>query len=249
MTKNLIVFLFLLKTCVVWGQKNVTHQNVLWYALFTTIDINKKWYFQHEFQERHFIRPFKQHQFVVRSHIHRFLGDSGWEVSAGMCLFLQSSNDPTVPTSLTIPELRPHVEFAYAQKLPLISFDHRYRVEARFFHNTNSTKTELEDGYTFGNYRFRYRIQATMRLLKITGNNYLKVKVSNEIHINAGRNITKNVFDQNRVFAGISLDLSPSTILEVGYMNWFQQKNNGNFYNRDILRLTAFYKLFSRKSS
>lgn len=241
-----LIFCFCIKNYAI-AQKNVTHQNLLWYGVFTTVDIHKKWYFQNEFQQRHFVHPLVQHQFLIRSHIHRLLGDSGWEGSVGMCVFWQSPNDPISTNRLTIPELRPHVEFAYVQKLPTVSLDHRYRAEARFFHNTNSTKTELTEGYSFGNYRFRYRLQATMRLLKLSVSKYLKLKVSNELHVNAGRNITKNIFDQNRFFIGFGLDVAKDATVEVGYMNWYQQKSNGSFYDRDILRFTVFHKIKARK--
>lgn len=241
--KNRLFLLLVLFCTDVYAQKSTTDQKLVWYGLFTTIEFNEKWYFQNEFQERHFVNPTAQHQFVVRSHIHRVLGKSGWETSAGMCLFLQNPNDPNATVKLTVPELRPHIEFAYRQKINKITLDHRYRVEARFFHNTNQNRTELEDGYDFGNYRFRYRLQATIPLLKVAENRALKFKISDEIHINAGSKISKNVYEQNRLYSGINYDLLPNLSFEVGYLNWFQQRPNGDFYNRDILRFTVFHKI------
>ena len=142
-------------TNFLYGQKSTTNQNLIWYGLFTTIKINKNWYFQNEFQERHYINPTAQHQFLIRSHLHRLLGNSGWETSAGICLFLQNPNDPNATVTLTVPELRPHAEFAYKQKLDKVNIDHKYRAEARFFHSTNQARTELEDDFEFGNFRFR----------------------------------------------------------------------------------------------
>jgi hypothetical protein len=175
--------------------------------------------------------------------VHRKLG-ADWEVSVGGCGFFQNSNDPTVDINLTVPEIRPHFEFAYKQKLKKISFDHRYRTEFRFFHNTNVDRTSLEEGFNFGNIRFRYRVQAVIPIYK-----KLRLKLSNEIHINAGDKIVKNVFDQNRIYAGLNYEFSPSLNADVGYMNWFQQRPNGSFFNRDILRFTIYHTISKKQKT
>ena len=234
-------------TKLVYGQKNITNQQLMWYGYFTTFKINENWYFQNELQERHYIKPLAQHQFLIRGHIHRLLGKSGWETSVGMCLFLQNSNDPNSTNKLTVPELRPHIEFAYKRKFMKVTIDHRYRAEARFFHNTDSTRTELEDGFDFGNFRFRYRLQATIPVIKIADERFIKVKISDEIHLNAGNKISKNVFEQNRIYGGISCDISQKTAFDIGYLNWFQQRSNGDFFNRNILRITVFHKIDLQK--
>ncbi len=247
MKKVLSIALLTMAANYIYGQKNITNQDLIWYGLFTTFEINKKWYFQNEFQERHYVAPTTQHQFLIRTHLHRLLGTSGWETSLGMCLFLQNPNDPNATSKLTVPELRPHLEFAYKQKLAQVTIDHRYRAEARFFHNTNTTRTELEDGFDFGNFRLRYRLQATIPLYKIAEKRFLKLKVSDEIHLNAGNKISRNVFEQNRIYAGIGYDIIQNLSFEVGYLNWFQQRPNGDFYNRDILRFTVAHKINLQK--
>ena len=248
MKKVIGVVLIILTAHYVFGQKSITNQNLVWYGLFTTLEINKKWYFQNEVQERHFVHPTVQHQFLIRSHIHRVLGKSGWETSVGMCFFFQNPNDPNAIVKLTIPELRPHIEFACKQKVENVTFDHRYRAEARFFHNTNAPRTELEDGFEFGNFRFRYRLQVTIPLYKMADKRYLKLKISDEIHLNAGNKISKNVFEQNRVYAGINCDIFQNLSVEVGYLNWFQQRPTGEFYNRSILRCTVFHRIILNKT-
>ena len=249
MGKWIVVFISILLTNALCTQKKVINQDLIWYGVFTTVNINEKWYFQNELQERHYINPTAQHQFLIRSHIHRSLGSTGWETSLGMCLFLQNPNDPKATVKLTVPELRPHVEFGYKQKLKRVSFDHRFRAEARFFHNTNASRSELDDGFAFGNFRFRYKFQATIPLVKIADNRYLKLKLSDELHLNAGRNILMNVFDQNRLYGGIGFDLTRDVFVEAGYLNWFQQRPNSEFFNRDILRFTVFHKVNLKKKS
>lgn len=244
MTKRLFFSLCIFFISVdMLAQKSITNQNLIWYGYFQTLQFSPKWYWQTEIQERHFVNPSTQHQFIVRGHLHKILGNSGWETSIGMCLFLQNPNDPKAVNKLTVPELRPHIEFAKKQKFKFLTLDHRYKLEARFFHNTNAAKTDLENGYNFGNYRFRYRLQASILAWQIDETRALKLKVSDEIHLNMGSKIVKNVFDQNRIYAGLSIDILPDLTFDVGYLNWFQQSAIGNFFNRDILRLTVFHKI------
>lgn len=222
--------------------KSITHQNLIWYGYFNTLHFSDKLFLTTEFQERHFISPIVQSQFVTRTHLH-FQLNSGWDAAAGMCLFLQGTNDP-FKTSITVPELRPHVEFNYKQKLNKLTFEHRYKIESRFFHNVNSDRTELEDGYFFGNFRFRYRIQATIPFATFKNGGKVKLKVSDEIHINAGHSIVLNTFDQNRIYFGINTDITKNLSFEIGYLNWFQKRiTDADYYNRHILRFTFSQRL------
>lgn len=207
------------------------------------MQLNSKWYYYNEFQERHYVAPFAQHQALIRGHLHRILGQTGWEASGGMCLFLQNPNDPRAKVKLTIPELRPHLEAIYRQRFTKLSLEHRYRFEERFFHNTNNTITALEEGYDFGNYHMRYRFQAAVPLFKTHNQSVLKAKISDEIHLNAGKNIVANTFDQNRIYAVLTYELSPKLSFDAGYLNWFQQRPNGNYFNRHILLFAASHKI------
>ena len=238
----IILLLIINNRC--YSQKKITTQDLIWYGYFNTIQFNDKYYLQSEIPERHFINPLAQHQFLFRTHFHRIAGNSGWETSLGMCTFFHNPNDPYSTSKFTTPELRPHLEFANKQKLNCVQIDHRYRAEARFFHNTNIQNTALENGVEFLNFRFRYRLQLSYRLKNINEKHALKVKISDEIHINAGKKIHRNIYDQNRFYVGLSLDVNTNFTIDIGYLNWFQQRANGEYFKRDILRFTFFHKLY-----
>jgi hypothetical protein len=240
----LLAFLFM----NTYGQKNITNQSLVWYTYFQTLQFNDKLWLNSEVVERRFLNPDAQHQFLIRSHLHKKLGIRGWEASVGMCLFLQNPNSPNATIILTMPELRPHIQMTYKQQLKLVTLEHRYRLEARFFHNTNQPKTELEDGYDFGNFRFRYRLQATIPILKLGIDRAFKLKIADEIHANIGSKIGSNVFDQNRIFIAANVDVLPNLAVEMGYMNWFQEKADATFYNRNILQFSVFHKIFAHKN-
>lgn len=223
--------------------KNIVQQSLLWYVYNNTIAFDKHWAVVTDVQERHYINPTAQHQLVFRTHLRRNIGNN-WNVGAGMTWFFQYPNDPTATNRLAVPELRPHLELGYQQKLGFGRLSHRYRGEARFFHNTDNGK--LSDGYDFGNFRFRYQISWDMPLLKSKKDQHelLTFKVYDEIHLNAGGNIVQNTFDQNRIYIGFLYTVVPAVGIELGYLNWFQQRSTGvDFYNRHIVRLAIQHKV------
>ncbi|WP_339701155.1 DUF2490 domain-containing protein [Algoriphagus aquimarinus] len=229
------------------AQKDVSHQQLIWYAYFLTLPVDENWSVVAEVQERHFIHPFAQHQFSLRTHVHRKLGQSGWEASAGFATFFQSPNNPSSELDLVEPELRPHMEMAYKQKFGKLTVDHRYRAEARYFHNLNLEKTGLADGYYFGGFRFRYRFLASYPIWKINENQVLKVIAGDELMVQAGKKVTYT-FAQNRLIAGFGLSISPGLNVEATYQKWINQRQNGAYFNRDIVRIVVNHRLSTIKT-
>ncbi|GAB3905574.1 hypothetical protein GCM10028803_36630 [Larkinella knui] len=116
------------------------------------------------------------------------------------------------------------------------------RLEERNIHKTLGT--ELADGYTF-NFRFRYMITVQVPLKGDTPKpgvpNFV---LQDEIHINAGKQITYNYFDQNRFFVGLAYPFSKTFTAQLGYMNLYQQQASGNaFVNNHAIRLFLFHNL------
>lgn len=219
--------------------KEVIHQQLVWFSYANTLKFHPKWSLTSEIHERRFINPDRHHQFVLRWQARYALGEN-WEAVAGFTYFRQSPNDPRASQRLTVPELRPHIQFNYNQPLGRWAITHRYRAEKRFFRNT--ANDELVPGYNT-NYRFRYRLGVEYRLAEIK-DHALKLKVNDEIHVNAGKNIVYNRFDQNRLYAGLSYAIVNNLEVEVGYLNWYQQRSAGNqFYNRHIINLAITHRI------
>lgn len=225
--------------------KQVTQQQLIWYAYNNTLELSPKWSLVSEIHERRFMNPDAQHQFVTRSHLHYALGKN-WSASAGFTYFLQSPQDPNAINKLAVPELRPHIQFDYKQPLDKLIIVHRYRIEKRFFRNTEDGA--LAEGYS-ANYRFRYRLGLEYQLATIK-KLPLKVKASNEIHINAGERIINNRFDQNRIYAGLNYAVHKNVAVEAGYLNWYQQRASGSqYFSRDIISFSVHHKIDLKKKS
>ena len=242
--KKSIVFLLSIYSIFLQAQdsKSINNQDMIWYAYYNTLQFSEKTYLTSELQERHFVNPIAQHQIVFRTHIHQEI-DKNREVSAGFCFFFHGKNDPDQPQTATVPEFRPHVEFGVKQPFQKFVLSHRYRAELRYFHNVSADRLELEDGYKFTHCRIRYQLQASTKLGAIQ-NKIVRLRVFDEIMLNAGKKVINNVFDQNNIYAGLSIEINPNTQFEIGILKRFQQRANPNeYFERDILRLTLFHKI------
>ena len=229
------------------AQRQVTQQESLWWGYFFTVPINETWYNFTEIQERHFVSPVFQNQFLIRTRFHRHIGEK-WDGSFGMALFLNNRPGDDVQEDFTQPELRPHVEMEYKTVLGKLGFEHRFRSEVRFFKELNDSKTGLGETYDLTTFRFRYRIQFSILLKKLDENRSIKLKFGDEIMVMAGGKLGPMVFDQNRIYADLSFELNPALTLELGYVNWFQSDQTGGFLERHIIRTTLRHELDFRRN-
>ena len=241
--RKFLIFIFF--STFLFGQKNVENQQLLWYGYYNKLQINKNWVLNSEVQERHFYQPLVQHQLVFRTNLDRRILDD-INVSLGFVVFLQSPNDPESESTLMVPELRTDFSFNAKKKYKYFNVNQRFKVEARFFHQTENN--ELVGGYQFSNFRMRYQLGLDIPLIKKQDAEKLILKIKDEVMFNFGKNIVKNVFDQNRIYIGLNYPMNKNLAFEAGYLNWFQQRPSGtDFYNRDIIRFSVFHTINLKK--
>ncbi len=241
--RKFLIFIFF--STFLFGQKNVENQQLLWYGYYNKLQINQNWVLNSEVQERHFYQPLVQHQLVFRTNLDRRILDD-INVSLGFVVFLQSPNDPESESTLMVPELRTDFGFNARKKYKYFNVNQRFKVEARFFHQTENN--ELVGGYQFSNFRMRYQLGLDIPLIKKQDAEKLILKIKDEVMFNFGKNIVKNVFDQNRIYIGLNYPMNKNLAFEAGYLNWFQQRPSGtDFYNRDIIRFSVFHTINLKK--
>jgi hypothetical protein len=72
--------------------------------------------------------------------------------------------------------------------------------------------------------------------------------LNDEVHLNLGKEIVYNYFDQNRLFGGVGYQFTKGLNAQLGYMQVFQQQATGNrFFQTHALRLFLFQNLDFRK--
>jgi hypothetical protein len=221
------------------AQKNVIRQHLLWSGVHLKFKFNDTYQIRQEVEERAYWFPWSQHQFMTRTFFERKLG-KGWSAAMGFAYFLQSMpQDPNVKITSKISELRPLIELGYKQVISKkLYVQHRYWSEFRFFEQADGT-------FDYANNRSRYKIEIGYSPIA-----QLTLKAFNEIHLNFGKNIGFNVFDQNRYGASIQYMPLKTFGFELGYINWFQQRPTGiDFYSRQILRFTIHQTIHLKKQT
>lgn len=228
-----VILLLSLQSSVALGQ--VTTQTLTWNKIEATLKLPKKFSVKLEIQDRSFFHPLAQHQFLVRGSGFYSL-NHGWAFYIGYTYFLQSPHDPNSESNLVAPEHRPMFGFTQKQKYGRITLSHRYQLEERFQHNTAGS--ELAPGYKFVA-RLRYRLGLSILLFdkdKSSSKGALKLNISDELHMQVGKPVKGQPYDQNRVHASLEYNITDNLAVFTGYTNWFQQRsNNQGFYNRHII--------------
>ena len=227
----LLVWFCVLLAGEAWSQKQVETQHLLWARYYLRVKLNDTYQLRQEWEERAYWFPWRQHQWVSRTHVERKLA-KGWQAGLGFTYFLQSlPHDPRVKGYTNQVELRPQLELGHRQALAdRWALHHRYWGEFRFFE-------ALKGGFAFGNVRLRYKAE-----LRYTPRPRWTVRAFNEVHLNLGRQIVHNVFDQNRLGGSVQYLPWDHWGFELGYFNWFQQRRSGlDFYNRHIVRVTVHH--------
>ncbi|GAA4332614.1 DUF2490 domain-containing protein [Flaviaesturariibacter amylovorans] len=121
-----------------------------------------------------------------------------------------------------------------------------FRLEERYRRRILNDST-LGSGFNF-NLRARYNFLLQVPLAAEVKQGSLSVIANNEIHINFGKAIVNNYFDQNRFFLGFAYHVNAHDNLQFGYLNIFQQLAAGNRYKAThAARIYFFHNLDLRK--
>lgn len=211
------------------AQKNVETQNVLWTRYLLKFKVSEKWTPFLDVEERMYMFPFRQHHFIPSIGTNYKLGN-GFSLTASMMYFeMLLPQDPFADERLIFQELRPQIALNFSQGIDTHwSFLSRFKLEWRYKNRPD------DEEYSFSNYRIRMRMG-----VKYKFDEHWDAKILEEVHFNVGKNIVRNVFDQNRLSAGLNYNFNSAFSFETGYMYWFQQQATGiDFYSRNIVYFT-----------
>lgn len=125
-------------------------------------------------------------------------------------------------------EHRTWQQFLMRKKTNFVFMEHRYRIEQRFIENA-TYQTESTD------HRLRYRFQAIVPFYTISPYlRYFFFATYNETMLNL-KNESANVYDRNRLYAAIGIQISPMLNFQFGYLN--QLASQPAFPNHEIQHL------------
>lgn len=139
-------------------------------------------------------------------------------------------------------ENRIYQQFSVTQKFPKLNTLFRIRTEQRFFN-------DVVEGESLENNFFIHRVRLLLSLgFPFSPQSKTQFLFADEIHLNFGKEVVYNTFNQNRLTLGIKHELSEDWKFDFGYMMVFQQLGTGVDYNLyHTLRLFFYGKFDFRK--
>jgi hypothetical protein len=227
--------------------KNTAHIEQVWLGYYNQSRLSNKWGIWTDLHLRtkeDFTNNFSQA--IIRLGLTYYI-DNTTKFTAGYArIFLfpgDNHKDITQPEHRPWQQLQWHTAFRKTRLMQWIRLDERFRRKI-------ANDSTLADGYNF-NWRLRYNIWYEIPLYQ---NGLQPGSVSfilnDELHINFGKEIVNNYFDQNRFFVGLKYQFSGGSNVQAGYMNVFQQLAAGNQYkNINCIRIFFFQNFDFRKKT
>lgn len=248
LSKRYFYLIILFTASVITGNaqtKSTEHLSRIWTGYFNQTRFSDKWGMWGEVQLRtkeDFVNNLSQG--MIRFGLTYYITDAA-KLTAGYAYVHDFPGDNH--KNISAPEHRPWQQLQWHTKYGRNRMMQWIRLEERYRHKIKNDD-ELADGYNF-NWRARYNLWYEIPFYKEAADpGSWSVILNDEIHVNFGKQIVNNYFDQNRFFAGFKWQAGKQSNLQFGYSNVFQQLAAGNRYrSASVIRVSFFQNFDVRK--
>lgn len=242
MKKILLLILFhcLFTTGFAQRTREVQTQHHFWTSINTQARISNKW---SAIADLHIRRT----DYLKNNNFYYIRVGAAYHINQNLSVSLAGGHmwlaNKTATTELFVNENRLVQQIQFNQPLGSIQLSQRLRIEERWIQKV--VNSELTDSYRYST-RYRYQLGLSIPLSK---NKYIpSLAFADELMMQTGKDIIYNNFDQNRFFAGIKQQITPSLAMDFGYMRVWQQRLSGYQYNRNhTIRLFFYWQPDFRK--
>ncbi len=127
------------------------------------------------------------------------------------------------PAAETFPEHRVYEQLLLKSTHGPVQVAHRFRLEQRWL------RRPLQREFTYLN-RARYQVRAAVALHRPAagiGPRTPYLAVSDEVLVNFGHNVARNIFDQNRAYVALGYQFNQALALEASYLHQLVAQGNG----------------------
>lgn len=226
-------------------EKEFTNTQGLWLGLYTKYRLNEKMFYYGEYHYRR-TNNFTDDmaQLYLRFGL-TYLVNTRLELTAGIVTPFYWAPQQDLPgQDNVVPQYRLWQQVLLVQPFDRLKLYHTFRFEQRW------KRDYIEEAPFKLTHRFRYKLTAYYPL-----NNYKLVNKTlfasfyEEVFIQAGKSITYNYLEDNRVFLGLGYILNENVQFQAGYMWTFRYNNSPySFEHRHIPRISVYHNLdFYRK--
>jgi hypothetical protein len=219
----------------------------IWFGYFNQTRFSNKWGVwidAHLRTREDFIEKFSQS--ITRLGLTYYISDDV-KLTAGYAYINHFPADNH--KNISMPEHRPWQQVQWHTRFPKLRLMQWFRLEERYRRKILNDD-ELAGGYNF-NFRMRYNFFSQVPLNKKRFQpGTLSFVLNDEVHVNFGKQVVFNYFDQNRFFLGFAWHVNRHDNLQFGYMNVFQQLAAGDRYKKiHAARIFYFHNLDLRRNS
>lgn len=225
--------------------KEFTHTTGLWLGLYTKYRLNEKFFYYGEYHIRrkdNFVNDMGQ---VYLRFGLTYLLNKKVELTAGIVTPFYWAPEQDVPgQDNVVPQYRLWQQVVLVQPFSRLKLYHQFRFEQRW------KRDYTVDAPFKLSHRFRYKLGAYYPLNKDKlVNKTLFLSFYEEIFIQAGKSITYDYMEDNRVFLGLGYILNENVQIQAGYMWTFRYRGGPtSFEHRHIPRVSFYHNLdFHRK--
>lgn len=146
-------------------------------------------------------------------------------------------------------EFRPHQEILYKSIVGKVTLNQRIRIEERFFKHKLFPTPSPDLNF---NFRFRYQFIVGIPVAKLSENfpdRKLLLNLGNEIFFNAGKQVTTQIFDLNRMLISPSLQWSKALSISLTWNSQFASTPTpGKYIHSNVTWLQVRHNLDFKKT-
>jgi hypothetical protein len=229
----------------VMGQKEFSDEVNTWFFYLGNHKFNKNWGLHTDFQYRRNDLFANKLQVLGRLGI-EYYSKQGPQYTFGYAFSRQFPHDEIsiYPSN----EHRLWEQMSMNDRYGRISLQHRYRLEQRFLE-----RWKLDDQDQFYKsevvlrHRMRYRLMFQVPLnKKVMQDKTLFINVFDELMLNFGKGVDKNILDQNRFYIGLGWRFNSRLNLQVGYQHQYVPKSDGVQIERNhVLQCGVSYNVLN----
>ncbi|HTD94056.1 MAG TPA: DUF2490 domain-containing protein [Chitinophagaceae bacterium] len=215
------------------GSRSLSQSSHLgsWNVINTKLNLSKKWSVFNELQLRAQSFYHEQYYYEVKGGL-SYSFTKNFSLLLGLGKYVTYTAEGNFTKPITANEFRLWQQFTINNYLQRFKFEHRYRIEQRWFSNG-----------TYRN-RFRYRFNAVVPLNHAKmGPGTFYLSAFDEVFLTN----KAPYFERNRIFAGAGYQFSKSLTIQPGYLHQFDYKN-GTRTAKDFFQLTAMIEFGAHKN-